>query len=560
MPPAGRKFTPMTINKFKGMNTGFLGSSSEQYSQEDEELADITNFNIATDGYLEKRQGTSAQAIITTPYAPNYLRLLLLQRTRVGPLANRIFVTNGTDTWRIGLNGGPRDRLTVAGASMTGLMSIVEYGGANAAESYNCTGVRLDLNASDPIASGGIVGIYGDTTTNSGGWVSNTPMGTQIIAFKNHGWVINSFGANYPGATYSTHKGDETKVWYSNPGNLGDFGGAGAPNNFSLDFGDGDICTSMVIFNDQLVIFKARKTFVVSADGNPTDWQQRLVSDRIGCVGRGTAKVINGIIYFLSADGVMRTDGTTFQNISAPVRDFLWQYDAYVDPKVVTNLYASYWEHKYILWLPDETQDKCTRALVYDIRTEIWTKWDFVGGVQPYGEAVWDEHYPSTLLLGSWYGNSLWQMAGSVAWTDNSTKYDCTFTTKKYDLGSVMKRKRNHFAGLSVVDNYINRGTYKIDITADDTTTTTRTEATFVSQTTMNIKAKGAGYGRYFQVRVTQNSSQYAAVYDLTLMNEDRGYEQRSMPSQYVVAVDPTRVFNMGPDAQDKLDAGMKMG
>lgn len=527
MPALGRKFTPMTISKFKGLNNAFLGTSPEQYSQEDEELADITNFNITTDGFLEKRPGANLLAEVLPPSQPNKLRLLYLQRTRVGSLSNRLFATDSINVWRIVASNGTVSRLTVGGSNMADMMSIIEYGSTAPQYAYHCTGVRLKLNVSDPIATGGVIGLYGDATTDTAGWAANTPMGTQLVIFNNRGWIINSFGANY---TPNNWAGHETMVWYSNPGDLGDWGGAGAPNNFSLDFGDGDICTSMVVFNNQLVIFKSRKTFIVSADGSPLDWQQRLISDRIGCVGRGTAKVINGIIYFLSADGVMRTDGTTFQNISAPVKDYLWQFDDYANPQTVIDLYASYWDHKYILWLPDSVKGYCNMALVYDIRTEAWTKWEFAGGVTPFGEAVWDEHYPSTLFIGSWLTNKIYQLGQSI-WTDATKKYDCSFLTKKYDLGSGMGRKRNHFVGLSVVDNYLNRGTYKIDVTADDTTTTTRTEATTTTATTMNIKAKGAGYGRYFQTRVTQNSSQYAAVYDLTLMNEERGFEQRSMPS-----------------------------
>lgn len=552
-----RQFKPMTINKFKGMNTGFLGTSAEQYSQEDDEMVDITNFNMLPDGYLEKRPGAQLRSTITTT-PPSSVHIVGMQRTRVGTLSNRLIVTDGLNTWRIECDVGTVTRLTTGGGPLAALQSFVEYGGTAPADSYNGTGLRNIVGHTTPTASGGIIGFFGDSTVDQTGWVANTPMGTQIVVFKNRGWVINSFGA-YMG-DIATTAGFETKVWYSEPGNLGNFGGAGAPNNFNLDFADGDFTSAMVVFNDQLLCFKTRKTFIVSADGQPSDWQQRLVSDRIGCVGRGTVKVINGIVYFLSMDGVMRTDGTTFENISGPIADFLRQHSYYVNPGYILDKYASYWDQKYILWLPDAARGLCDTALVYDLRTEGWSRWVFTGGVTPFGEAVWDEHSPSTLFIGSWNSNRIYQMGVSY-FTDNGINYDCSFTTKKYDLGSAMVAKRNHLVGLTVTPNAINRGMYKVAVTADDTTVTTRTEAP-PSAGVMNLKAKGAGYGRYFQAVVTQNSSQYAAVYDLTLMNEDRGFIRKSTPIVPAPPVDIplSLIFNMGLHQQDKLDSGMKMG
>lgn len=553
--PINRKFKPLTIKTFKGMNTGFLGSTPEAYSQDDEELADITNFQVTPDGYLEKRAGASVLATISgATGTQTQARVLFLQRTRVGALANRIFATDGARVWRVDAVNSSVTHLTVGGQIMQGLYSITEYGGAAAAESYNCFGVRFLDSVSDPVASGGICLLYGDSTANTASWYPNTPMGTQILDFKNRGWVINAFGGQY---TNGQWRGHETRVWYSETGHFENFGGAGAPNNFNLDFGDGDFCTAMVSFNDSLIIFKTRKTFILSADGSPTDWQYRLVSDRIGCVGAGTVKVVNGVIYFLSMDGVMRTDGTTFQNISLPIQDYLDQYRNYVDPQTVVNLYASYWGNKYILWLPDAVRNTCDTALVFDLRTEAWSKWVLAGGVTALGECTWDEHYPDTLFIGSWRGNRIWMFGGSSIWVDNSTMFDCSFTTKKYDAGRTMGMKRNHLVGLSVMDNSISQGMYEIDVTANDNTVTTRVEAPSKTAV-MNIKAKGAGYGRYFQTVVTQRSTNYAAVYDLTMMNEERGYEHRSMPTP--VAPLPNQIFNMGPDTQDKLDNGMKMG
>jgi hypothetical protein len=516
----GRAFKPVTIKKFKGMNTALSGSVPEAYSQDDQELAELINFNTNTDGYLEKRKGANLVASITAPYTPTKLRVVYLQRTRVGSLSNRIFVTDDTETWRLSAAGGAATRLTLAGGPLSSLQSMVEYGGVNSATAYNCTGVRWWPTQVPAEMATGVIGFYGDTSVGQAGPITNSPIGTQISLFKNRGWIINTMGK------YNS-SGHETKVWYSAATNLSDWGGA-ALSNFNLDFGDGDFLVAMLPFNEQMFFFKTKKTYMVSADGPPSNWQYRLISDRIGCVGRGTVKVINNIIYFLSVDGVVRTDGVTFQNISDPIRDFFDSYRDYWKPETAMNLYASYWDFKYILWMPS-SNGTINTALVFDVRTEGWTMYKLGGGVTALGEVLWDEHYPETLLFGSSTGNQIWSFGVNV-YKDNSVDFDCTFTTKKYDFDSAMKKKRNHLVGLSVGDvNTFQPGSITVSNTADDNVTTTRTEVPSVSGA-MNVKARGSGYGRYFQAKVQHKSGSFIAVYDLTFMNEDRSFEPKSSP------------------------------
>lgn len=517
----GRAFKPFTIDKFKGMNTALLGSVPEQYAQDNQELAELINFNTNTDGYLEKRKGASIVHTITSPYTPTNLRVVYLQRTRVGSLANRVFMTDGTETWRGSAGGGVATRLTIAGGQpLSYLQWMVEYGGTAVGTAYNCTGVRWWPTQNPTEMTTGIIGFYGDGTVDQAGPTGNTPIGTQIAYFKLRGWVINTMGK------YNL-SGHESKVWYSTPNNLADFGGV-AMNNFNLDFGDGDYLVAMLPFNDQMFFFKSRKTYMVSADGPTSNWQFRLISDRIGCVGRGTVKVINNIIYFLSVDGVVRTDGVTFQNISAPVRDFFDTYRDYWEPETAMNIFASYWDFKYILWMPSSDGNIST-ALVFDVRTEAWTMYKLSGGVTAFGEVAWDEHFPDTLIFGSSTGNKTWSF-GINTYKDNSVNYEASFTTKKYDFDSAMKRKRNHLVGVSIGDvSTFQPGTITVTNTAEDAVVTTRTEIPN-STSAMNIKSRGAGYGRYFQTKVQHNSGSFIAVYDVTWMNEDRSFESKTTP------------------------------
>ena len=72
-----------------------------------------------------------------------------------------------------------------------------------------------------------------------------------------------------------------------------------------------------------------------------------------------------------------------------------------------------------------------------------------------------------------------------------------------------------------------------IETVADDTTTVSTTlPAAKLSERL--IKGKGAGYGRYFQTKLTQLSSGPFSLYGMQWMNEKRGIQPNSGPNRNV--------------------------
>lgn len=514
-----------TIRKFKGINTAKKGPTYEAVGLPEDQMVSIENFNIGSNGFLEKRFGIQAHSTITSPNTPLALRVIGAQRITSISTTGYVYVTDNNRVWKVNASSGVATEvlITVGNPPVGNLQWAVEYGGTAASTAYYNTGIRWAPGITT--AMGGVITLYPGTSQASD-WVANTPVGTHMTVFKDRGWVINSQGS-------STLTGDETKVWFSQPTSLGDYGGAGLPNNFNLDFGDGDYLVATIPYNDQLICFKTRKIFAVSVDGDPTSWQYRTLSDRVGCVGRGTVKLIDGKMYFLSLDGVVRTDGTQFELISEPITDLLETYRDFKLPATVMNTYASYWQNKYILWLPRELEVVYgDNALVFDIPTSTWTTWRLTNGVTSLGEAKFNDLHLDTLFFGSWSGNKLWKMDNS-SYTDNGAIFPCSFTTKKMDFGEPMSRKRNFLMGLTVKDEAANQGTVTVATSSEDATAVS-TVAVPSPSVVLNIKARGAGYGRYFQTTVTQQSTAYSAVYDLTWMTEERGIEPKSLPVKNV--------------------------
>jgi hypothetical protein len=551
-----------TIRKFKGINASRQGTSFEATGLKDEELVDVVNWNITSEGNLEKRYGTVVNGTITTPSTPLRLRLLFTQRILPDIPAQPFFiVTDGTRTWRMNAaqNGGYAEYTVPGGAPISNMQWFIEQGGTSSPSAYQINGIRGDAGHTITIANGGLLAISpGSFTTST--FFANTPPGTHMTWFKQRLWVVNSYGGDSL-ATPQT-AGDETRVWFSSPTSAADFGGVGAPNNFNLEHGDGDYLVASIPYNDQLLFFKTRRTYIANTSGDPVGWTYRNISDHIGCVGRGTIKLIDGKIYFLSTEGVVRTDGSQAELISDNITNLLETYRDFKQPQTVMDIYASYYRGKYILWLPRITEVSIgDNALVFDLATETWTTWRLYGGVSCFGEARLADKWGDALYMGSWSGNRMWRLS-KEQWTDNGTAYPASFQTKKINMDSPMANKRNYLIGLTVKDESPIPGSYTVSTKADDgTPTASRTEAP--SRTAVvNIKAPGGGYGKYFQTTVTQTSVGYAAVYDISWVNEEKGLEPYSAAGGARVSMPPNSnvVWTLGPGPQSTLNFGYRLG
>jgi len=84
--------------------------------------------------------------------------------------------------------------------------------------------------------------------------------------------------------------------------------------------------TGMVPLRDSIVAYKADSMYLmdyVGPGGANAIWSSRLISDQVGCSnGQGVANV-QGVHYFVNRGGVWRFDGTSLQNIGAPVNKFV---------------------------------------------------------------------------------------------------------------------------------------------------------------------------------------------------------------------------------------------
>jgi hypothetical protein len=214
------------------------------------------------------------------------------------------------------------------------------------------------------------------------------PDGTFCLSYKNRMWVFN---------TMSPVLGQECRFFWSASGNTTNWA---APSGGWVDIqpGDGQFLVSAIVYNDTLWIFKNRSIWTMTVDDDPIDAVPRLLHDSIGCIGRGTVQYVEGFLYFLSAEGVYRTDGTTFEEISEPIRNSFVTRPFFSRDDVLRTQ-AVYWDNKYILSFGKQDADY---LWVFDVVTETWTKWKVsIGTVAFAGMATYSEAEGDYLLLGS---------------------------------------------------------------------------------------------------------------------------------------------------------------
>lgn len=142
-------------------------------------------------------------------------------------------------------------------------------------------------------------------------------------------------------------------------------GGWPVNNTIDVQSSDGDPIIALSVLNDVILIFKNFSTWALYADGEPP-WTLRMLHPTIGSIGRDSCVVVGGMVYFMSAQGLFRTDGTTFENLS------LNDTNPALYSSGVSNSFdisAVEFKGKYIINNRNDIR-------VYNIENNTWTLWD----------------------------------------------------------------------------------------------------------------------------------------------------------------------------------------
>ena len=485
-----KAYSPFTISKFKGQNSAILGAGID-----DSEFTYLQNFNPTREGLLRKRTGLIN--VVSTVYGGTNQRVLGIQRTAAG--TDYLIFTDGAKVWRSALPGlSSATEVLLAAASIANVSWGFESG-------YNIPTNQNQFNlVRNPGAPIGISEAGVAATLGAGG------VATFALAFKERMWLFDSRYAN----------GSESQIFYSK---VGDYSTWAAPDGgvMNVQVGDGDFLVSAIIYNDQLIMFKSRSTWVLSAEGDRLSWTVRQLHGSIGCAGRGTPVIINGFIYFFSGTSVYRTDGTTFEDLGLNIKDkFNFAWDT---PALTMGSDATFWDNKYILRLNNSSNT----LYVYDIYADAWTTWVLHGAAACQGFARYQEYSTDFLYTGNpvngklmRFGDTFYEDDSVGTSTGTGTQVQAQAFTKHMDFGNPASYKRNHYSEL-VYGGSAGADTVRVDYVKDSLTTVANSNKTVLAGTQANIhRFPGAGRFRTLQAKLYNQGTSGCTIYSLLEMNE----------------------------------------
>lgn len=155
-------------------------------------------------------------------------------------------------------------------------------------------------------------------------------------------------------------------------------GGGGGWWPFNDGKTGGDI-RALHSYNTYLLVFKRRQVWSLAGDDDTT-WIAKPVAHGVGAMGPQAVTEVDGIVFFLSDDGLYATDGTSVQPVEGnnKVHDYIRERMDQVD--LDDDFLPTLWNHNGFIWISlpvigaDDDEDFVT--LVYDPQTKGFWKLD----------------------------------------------------------------------------------------------------------------------------------------------------------------------------------------
>lgn len=390
--------TPVVIEKFGGMNylTGYASAI------EDNELVDAVNVIVDEQGVIRRRRGIDNVQSVTGP--GNIATILGRHTTGV---MTSIFIASSAGVSLVTQNGSAT---TWTETSLVNAKAAVQFDFNSYIFSYQTQNVMQ----------------VSSTGTRTTGYAP--VQASFAIAHKSRIFTTNLYISPIDRIRYSQLYTDPT-----NP----NFNGSGAwpaANTIDVSPGDGEPITAIVEYNDNLIVFKKTSTWILYTDGSPlTGWKLQKLNDNIGCTGVYTPKVIGSLLYFMGVDGVYRTDGTTFEEISRPIAN-VWRNINHNNNSFLYQRSAVEWNGLYII--NPEWQDQ--EWYVFNTRNDTWTRWHMP---QEFSNMVVFDEQPLRPLRMMKFGSvaaELWEtndLSGYIDGEASPTPFDSELVFKVQDFG-----------------------------------------------------------------------------------------------------------------------------
>lgn len=336
-----------------GPYSGGINNYSDMSAIADNEMTDCTNWDIDLDGSLKSRPpwtllfGSSTNIVVgTTPPVSNQLLLGSFVYEGV-----QFIIFNSCHTGTYGAY------IYFLGGVNDGTIQLIATGTYQAAIRYNDT-IYLPPGPEGSAASLGT----GQSYVLSSGLVTalpNMPRGYAACVYKDRLWISGRRGI-----------ANSSRLFFSDLATFGTFQGT---SFFDINPGDGDAVNDLIVYQDNLVIMKDNKTYVLSYDQGPAQAVLQNISQTVGVMGRNCVVAYENSIFMLQYNEVYEMANYTFTRVSVKVP---FEYD-HTTPFEGQAAIDEDWEFAQSLSLVGDRLYArfFNRLYVYHLRLRAWSRY-----------------------------------------------------------------------------------------------------------------------------------------------------------------------------------------
>lgn len=349
--PMGRYFWAIREDQI-GPFSGGINTYSDPTMISDNEVVDCRNFDINLDGSLVSRppwsilNGRSVTSSATGSGPPDSYQLVIGTGTYQG---DRYVIVNSSHT------GTSASYIYFVDGPNTGLLALIQAGSHSKVHRVADTiylvpdilnpGVGCSYRLSD-----------GLVTT-----IASMPTGYASVVYKDRLWISGR----------RNETSNTSRVFFSD---VADFTSWPGTNFFDISPGDGDAVNELVVYQDNIVIFKDNATYVLTYDTGPAQAVLQVINTKIGAMGPRCVDAYENSLFVLKYNQVYEMSNYDFVRVSVKVP---FEYDNSF-PSGAYSVNGQWW--KYPFWLR-VVGDRAVvrfynRLYVYHLRLRAWTRWE----------------------------------------------------------------------------------------------------------------------------------------------------------------------------------------
>jgi hypothetical protein len=344
---SGTSVRELSIGPF----AGGINTYSDPAMIADDELVDCRNFDLSLDGslvsrppwsVLDARQSTNTT---TSSEPPDSYQVIIGTGTYE---ANRYVIINSSHT------GASASYIYFVDGVNAGVLAKIADGVHSKAHRY-----ANDIYLVPDITSAGTGCVY-DLAGGLVTLIASMPVGYASIVYKDRLWI--SGRRTVP---------NNSRLFFSD---LAKFDTWPGTNFFDIAPGDGDAVNELVVYQDNIVVFKDNATYVLTYDTGPAQAVLQVINTDVGAMGPRCVDVYENSIFVLKYNQVYEMSNYDFVRVSVKIPfefDNSFPEDAY-------DTDGQYW--RYPFWLR-VVGDRAivrfyNRLYVYHLRLRAWTRWE----------------------------------------------------------------------------------------------------------------------------------------------------------------------------------------